>query len=426
MPTERSSANDTAAVATQTNETDGTTASLNRVSTALSDDAVEVTACLDGRPLQVLLDSGADISCISSECWKRLQFDKTLQPSTVTYGVTANDTALKFDGHVRLPISIGDAEVEHSFHICCGLTHDCLLGRDFMQQHNGILDFDSNEFSFDETVSVNTVTVAEKTVVPENCELDVICRLPKTNTLLGTVVFEPNDDLPGLATLSAATSVSRLNKDSRLLYVRFVNTSSEDVTLKRGVPIGCVRKILPKNIRQIKIPDEAKKPKTSMPVEDFKFPKYDSNVLNDDQKKRVDDLFEEFRDIFSQGPGDIGQTDVVQHEIDTGSQEPIKAMPRRVPMHRRETLETMIKEMEQNKVVRKSDSAWASPIVLAPKKDGTLRFCVDFRALNAVTRKDAYPLPRIDDILETLQDVKYFCHLDLASGYWQVKDYTNF
>ena len=81
----------------------------------------------------------------------------------------------------------------------------------------------------------------------------------------------------------------------------------------------------------------------------------------------------------------------------------------------------MIKEMEQNNVVRKSDSAWASPIVLAPKKDGTLRFCVDFRALNAVTRKDAYPLPRIDDILETLQDVKYFCHLDLASGYWQVK-----
>ncbi len=72
-------------------------------------------------------------------------------------------------------------------------------------------------------------------------------------------------------------------------------------------------------------------------------------------------------------------------------------------------------------MIERCQSSWASPVLLVTKKDGSTRFCVDYRKVNEVTLKDAYPLPRIEDTLDALQSSQYFSTLDLYSGHWQVK-----
>ena len=87
----------------------------------------------------------------------------------------------------------------------------------------------------------------------------------------------------------------------------------------------------------------------------------------------------------------------------------------------REEVDKHIDEMLQKKVIEPADGPWSSGIVLVKKKDGSTRFCVDYRRLNDLTTKDAYPLPRIDDSLEQLSGNKWFSTLNLCSGYWQVE-----
>lgn len=112
---------------------------------------------------------------------------------------------------------------------------------------------------------------------------------------------------------------------------------------------------------------------------------------------------------------------MTQHQIDTGSARPIKMHPRRVPLHLQQEVVDHIKQMLDNDIIRPSCSPWAAPVVPVRKKDGSLRFCVDYRKLNEVTVKDAYPLLRIDDALDSLANAQWFSTLDLASGYWQVE-----
>ena len=138
------------------------------------------------------------------------------------------------------------------------------------------------------------------------------------------------------------------------------------------------------------------------------------------------------QDVFSQGPHDLGRTSIVHHEITTNGSPPIRQRPYRTAPPQRELITQHITSMFEADIIEPSVSPWASPVVLVKKKDGSTRFCIDYRKLNAVTKKDSYPIPHIQESLDLLGQTQYFTTLDLFSGYWQIamdetsKEYTAF
>ena len=146
-----------------------------------------------------------------------------------------------------------------------------------------------------------------------------------------------------------------------------------------------------------------------------------SDALTDAERQKLSELLTNYQDIFVGPDGKLGQTDIAEHEINTKNAEPIKIHPQRIPIFQRQTVDEEIDKMLAQNIIEASDSPWSAPICLVKKRDGSCRFCIDFRALNGVTQNDAYPSPRIDDTLESLAGSRWYCTLDLASGYWQIK-----
>ena len=147
----------------------------------------------------------------------------------------------------------------------------------------------------------------------------------------------------------------------------------------------------------------------------------DSLEIASAERAKLRTLLYQLADVISVDSNDLGRTTLVQHEINTGDASPIRQPPRRLPFQQRQVVQELVSDMLKRGVVEQSNGPWSSPIVLVKKKDGTTRFCVDFRKINDLTKKDAHPLPRIDDTLDTLGGAQWFSTLDLASGYWQVE-----
>ncbi len=141
------------------------------------------------------------------------------------------------------------------------------------------------------------------------------------------------------------------------------------------------------------------------------------NYMSESQRADVSALIETFPTIFSDVPS---QTNVLFHDIDVGDTSPIMQHPYRVNPFKREMMKSEIGYMLQNGLAVSSQSAWSSPCLLVPKSDGSFRFCTDYRKINAVTKTDSFPLPRIDDCIDKVGPAKFVTKLDLLKGYWQV------
>ncbi|CAL9687717.1 unnamed protein product [Knipowitschia caucasica] len=143
-------------------------------------------------------------------------------------------------------------------------------------------------------------------------------------------------------------------------------------------------------------------------------------ALVDQDAERVRGLLRDYESVFATHETDLGCTNLLSQDIPLVDEVPIRQRYRRIPPSEYEAVKAHINQLIEAQVIRESCSPYASPIVLVRKKDGSLRLCVDYRLLNSKTRKDAFPLPRIEETLDSLSGAVWFSTLDLASGYNQV------
>ena len=219
--------------------------------------------------------------------------------------------------------------------------------------------------------------------------------------------------LQGAAVLATTTA------DHTVPY-RLINPTSKPVTLYKGANLGTFTSHS-SNLQVFSLDTEVPQPeKPAADIPDVPID-FSNSALTESQQKQLKQLINEYRDVFALSPEELGRTNWVQHTIDTGEAAPIRMRPYRVPEAQKEKIEKCIDDMLDQGVIRPSTSPWASPVVLVKKPDGSDRFCADLRRVNAITKKDSYPLPRIAESLDALAGTQYFSSMDLMSGYWQIE-----
>src|SRR6185312_8059132 len=208
--------------------------------------------------------------------------------------------------------------------------------------------------------------------------------------------------------------------------VTILTITERQITIKKGDPIA----------RLVTLPGLMRQPEkvlAGQKVETKPAP-YVQN-LTDEQKQKIEQLLNEYETVFSKDLEDLGHTTIVQHKIDTGNAKPYIQPKNKSTWSNADFIEAEVERMLKAEIIEKLNiddtsvqarsNAWVSPVVIVKKKNGSLRFCVDYRALNAVTVPNRHPFPIMEDVIADIaksgNQPKIFSALDLASGYWQVE-----
>ena len=152
----------------------------------------------------------------------------------------------------------------------------------------------------------------------------------------------------------------------------------------------------------------------------------------EENKDKALNLLAEYHDIFTLEDGNMECTKSAEHKIKVTDSRPFQERPRKIPAALFDEVKEHLNHMLDVGAIKPSKSAWSNAVVLVCKKDGGLRFCIDFQKLNARTRKDTFPLPQIHDAIDALSGSKYYTTVYLQSGFWQTpmeqssKQYTAF
>ena len=327
-----------------------------------------------------------------------------LSPWTGRNLVGVDGTKIKVLGSANVPLQLRQIVFSIDVVVADGLTTDGILGLDFLESNSCTINTGRRTLQCgnasvtvpltspsEPLVSQCAVVLAETTRNPPASELEVMAEtvaLPNTSCYL----MEPTTTRHSVQAARALVCPSMAGVPARL-----INPGFEPITVYKGTKIAeleSVRDLTIAPVTETVLGLGAKADLSpTKQAQLWQMVEATEERLSDEQASQLFELLCSFADVFADHSEDLGRTSLTQHHIHTGDARPVHQPPRRLPVARRQEARNLIQNMLQRDIIQPSSSPWSSPIVLVKKKDGTLRFCVDYRRLNGATRKNAYPLP---------------------------------
>ena len=398
--------------------------------------------------LPFLVDSGASCSLIDKSMYDELckRHKMNLRPVNQAF-VLADGTGLRVFGEVEDDLEVGGTLVTQGLVVADLGGQSAILGLDFLEEHDAAL-YPARQcliiggdtvplYKEGQWKGAYRVCVAESESFEPRTMKNVTVKIGQ-----GTIQSDPlMMNHPELGIMEIAETVMRntglmmpkglVNVRKGSTTVQIMNVHDEPIHLTAGRMVGLLYPV--EDVQQVKsiqpqstlgdFIGEGCKLVTERDIPEHTRPMLEEVTFELTAKQMSDacQLILDFPNRFLNPGGRTGRSGWAEHEMDMQGNPPIKAGYHRLPLAKQGVVDTEVEKMLKDDIIEPSHSPWASPVVLVKKKDGSIRFCVDYRKVNERSRKDSYPLPRIDETLDTLGGASWFCTMDLASGYWQIK-----
>lgn len=450
-----------------------------KVSNSESTKSPVITAIVAQSLLDMLLDTGAEANCISEKFYlqKISKLSKYREKLESVDLVGPDGENLSVLAKLKLPFTIFGTKMEEEFYVVKGLKSDILLGFDSITKRG--IDMLNSEFCAiykgrrvkykspkvkeSTTTNVNNIRnsklprttyllhACSDTRLYASCETMIDVRLgnfTKTNDKK-TIFVDSHVTAVSQHKIYAARGIAHVQQAESAIVVANLGTATRHI--RKGDILGVCTVIEDDTYQETSLPSEKHinserlinnilkagvhdTPSDTRPIShaelQAKIKAYnlpgDLQIgiegLTHAQLTRLCKVLAKYVDLFATNPDNPGSVapSVAEHSIDTGDAKPINQGPRRVSPDQRRIIKETIDKLLDAEIISPSKSPWASPVLLVPKKGGETRMCIDYRKLNAVTKKEIYALPRIDDVLDQLGGKYWFTTLDLASGYFQI------
>ena len=420
---------------------------------------VELKVC--DTPVQAVVDTASQVTIMNRHTFEQLGL-----PITGSKDITLKTaTESKVRGYLvhNVPVALGTKQFTWDI-VVAPITDPVILGLDFLLFARGVIDLEQNVLKIGNenipacmkrndsgnSISVCRVTLNKTTRIPANS-----CKLVKIELHQADENEDYAIDPLEVHPFIALPSVVVKGGTSASLYL--ANFSNKTVQIHHSQLLGCAtpcnvdeseqhpeepteeadpsrNESGPSNASETNYNDSVLVRSVALEHDHHAYEQLCSDMpehlkdlfnrscanLDDAESLQVGKLLLEFQDAFAKHDLDLGHFELVQHRINTGDAQPRRQRMRRTPVGFQKEEQQHLQAMLDQGVIEPSESEWAAAPVLVRKRDGSIRYCIDYRDLNECTVKDAFPLPLIEECLDTLSGTLYMSCLDMASGYWQI------